>query len=74
MIFFSLNDRAGGMPRVQRAFCNVQKQVKLNQVEGRMSRLKKRCIERGSRKMGSFGGSWHGLPTWAAGPRAYAGM
>lgn len=62
------------MPKVQRAFCNVQKQVKLKQVEGRMTRLKKRWVGRGSRKTGLCGGSWHGLPRWAAGPRAYAEM
>lgn len=57
------------MPRVQRAFCNVQKQMKLKQVERRMARLKKRWVERGSRKTGSCGGSWHRLLSRAEGLR-----
>ena len=51
--FFLLlfNERTGGKHGIQRAFCKVQKQVKLKEGKRRIGGLKVRWVVTGSRKM-----------------------
>lgn len=53
LFFFWLlfNERTGGKHGIQRAFCKVQKQVKLREDKRRIGGLKDRWVVRGSRKM-----------------------
>ena len=51
--FFLLlfNESTGGKHGIQRAFCKVQKQVKLKEGKRRIGGLKDRWVVTGSRKM-----------------------
>lgn len=71
-LFFWLlfNERTGGKHGIQRAFCKVQKQVKLREDKRRIGGLKDRWVVRGSRKM-KLG---NGLHRWAVGLRVQTGV